>query len=61
MNINDFHGFGFSAYRSIAEQTVKIGPLKKINFIIGQNNTGKSNLDLKPMMEKLRTFIASCN
>lgn len=44
MNINDFHGFVFSAYRSIAEQTVKIGPLKKINFIIGQNNTGKSNI-----------------
>ncbi|MEQ9968734.1 MULTISPECIES: AAA family ATPase [Pectobacterium] len=44
MDINDFQGFGFSAYRSIGEQTVKIGPLKKINFIIGQNNTGKSNI-----------------
>lgn len=44
MDINDFQGFGFSAYRSIGEQTVKIGPLKKINFIIGRNNTGKSNI-----------------
>lgn len=44
MDINDFQGFGFSAYRSIGKQIVKIGPLKKINFIIGQNNTGKSNI-----------------
>lgn len=39
-----FKGFGFSGYRSIGEQTVRIGPLKKINFIIGQNNAGKSNI-----------------
>jgi len=44
MDVNDFQGFGFSGYRSIGEQTVKIGPIKKINFIIGQNNTGKSNI-----------------
>lgn len=44
MDIDDFQGFGFSAYRSIGEQMVKIGPLKKMNFIIGQNNTGKSNI-----------------
>lgn len=44
MDVNEFKGFGFSGYRSIDEHAVKIGPLKKINFIIGQNNTGKSNI-----------------
>ena len=37
-------GFGFSGYRSFGEDLAKIGPLKKVNFIIGQNNTGKSNI-----------------
>jgi AAA15 family ATPase/GTPase len=37
-------GFGFSGYRSIGNQLVKIAPLKKVNFIIGKNNTGKSNI-----------------
>lgn len=44
MNINDFYGFGFAGYRSVNEDLVKIAPLKKINFIIGQNNAGKSNI-----------------
>ncbi|MCU6676842.1 AAA family ATPase [Leclercia tamurae] len=44
MNINDFFGFGFAGYRSINEDLVKIAPLKKINFIIGQNNAGKYNI-----------------
>lgn len=44
MNINNFYGFGFAGYRSISENLVKIAPLKKINFIIGQNNSGKSNI-----------------
>jgi len=38
------NGFGFSGYRSIGEKLVKIGPLKKVNLIIGQNNVGKSNV-----------------
>ncbi|ASF48146.1 hypothetical protein CEK71_19915 [Methylovulum psychrotolerans] len=38
------NGFGFSGYRSFGNDLVKIGPLKKINFIIGQNNVGKSNI-----------------
>jgi predicted ATPase len=37
-------GFGFSGYRSIGDKLVKIGPLKKVNLIIGQNNVGKSNI-----------------
>lgn len=44
MDVNDFQGFGFSGYSRIGEQTVKIEPLKKVNFIIGQNNTSKSNI-----------------
>jgi len=38
------NGFGFSGYRSFGDELVKIGPLKKINMIIGQNNVGKSNI-----------------
>ncbi|MEA5451006.1 ATP-binding protein [Leptolyngbya sp. CCNP1308] len=38
------NGFGFSNYRSFGEETAKIAPLRKINFIIGQNNSGKSNI-----------------
>ncbi len=39
-----FNGFAFSGYRSIGDELVKIAPLKKINLIIGQNNSGKSNI-----------------
>ncbi|CQH31643.1 AAA family ATPase [Yersinia enterocolitica] len=41
---NMLRGFAFSGYRSIGDNLVKISPLKKINFIIGQNNIGKSNI-----------------
>lgn len=44
MSIDNFNGFGFSGYRSIGNELVKICPLKKINFVIGQNNAGKSNV-----------------
>ncbi len=37
-------GFGFSGYRSIGNDLIKIAPLKKVNLIIGQNNVGKSNI-----------------
>ncbi|GLQ33316.1 AAA family ATPase [Litoribrevibacter albus] len=37
-------GFGFSGYRSVGDELIKIGPLKKVNLIIGQNNVGKSNI-----------------
>jgi len=37
-------GFGFSMYRSFGPEAQRIGPLKKVNFLIGQNNSGKSNV-----------------
>jgi len=37
-------GFGFSGYRSFGDKLAVIAPLKKINFIIGKNNSGKSNV-----------------
>jgi AAA15 family ATPase/GTPase len=37
-------GFGFSGFRSIGDELVKIAPLKKINLLVGQNNSGKSNI-----------------
>ena len=37
-------GFGFSGYRSVGDDLAKINPLKRINLIIGQNNSGKSNI-----------------
>ncbi|NVZ52770.1 ATP-binding protein [Pseudomonas sp. B6002] len=37
-------GFGFSGYRSVGDKLIKLAPLKKVNFIIGQNNIGKSNI-----------------
>ena len=37
-------GFGFSGYRSFGNKLTKICPLKKVNLIIGKNNTGKSNI-----------------
>ncbi|MDD2865250.1 MAG: AAA family ATPase [Methylococcales bacterium] len=39
-----FLGFGFSGYRNVGDELVLIAPLKKINLIIGQNNSGKSNI-----------------
>lgn len=37
-------GFGLSGYRSFGEELAMISPLKKVNFIIGKNNSGKSNI-----------------
>ena len=39
-----FYGFAFAGYRSIGTAMAKIAPLRKINFIVGQNNSGKSNI-----------------
>ena len=36
-------GIGISGYRSFGKEVQQIGPFKKINLIIGQNNSGKSN------------------
>lgn len=37
-------GFMISGYRSFGKTPQKIGPLGKINLMIGQNNSGKSNV-----------------
>lgn len=37
-------GFGISQYRSFGKDIQRIGPLERINFFIGQNNSGKSNI-----------------
>ena len=37
-------GFGISGYRSLGNEIQLIGPCNKINFLIGQNNSGKSNI-----------------
>ncbi|MFI8580283.1 ATP-dependent nuclease [Ectopseudomonas khazarica] len=38
------NGFGFSGYRSFGDRLNKVSPLKKVNLIIGKNNSGKSNI-----------------
>ena len=37
-------GFGFSGYRSFGEELQLFGPCTKVNLLIGQNNSGKSNV-----------------
>lgn len=37
-------GFGIGGFRSFGKNIQRIGPCKKINFLIGQNNSGKSNI-----------------
>jgi len=38
------YGFGISYFRSFGEEEQVLGPFKKINVIIGRNNSGKSNV-----------------
>lgn len=37
-------GFGLAGYRSFGPDLQSIGPCQKINLLIGQNNSGKSNI-----------------
>jgi recombinational DNA repair ATPase RecF len=37
-------GLGLSGYRSFSGSLQEIGPFAKINLLIGQNNSGKSNV-----------------
>jgi len=37
-------GFGVAGYRSFGEQMQYVGPLDKVNLVVGQNNAGKSNV-----------------
>lgn len=53
-------GFGFAGYRSFGNELALIAPLKKINFIIGQNNSGKSNI-LKFLNEQFPYIIKKIN
>lgn len=36
-------GFGMAEYRSFGPEIQRVGPCRKINLLIGQNNSGKSN------------------
>jgi len=56
--MDEFKGFMFNNYRSIGNDSVAIYPLKKMNFIIGQNNIGKSNI-VRFLNEKLRKIHAN--
>lgn len=38
------HGFGISNFRSFGDDVQYVGPLKKFNIVIGENNSGKSNV-----------------
>lgn len=49
-------GIGIDGYRSLGSPIQLIGPLKKINLFIGQNNSGKSNI-LLFLADHLRQFI----
>ncbi len=52
-----FHGISIKNFRSIGEEPVVIQPWKKCNILIGQNNSGKSNiLRAIPKMFDLSTF-----
>ena len=48
-------GFAFSGYRSFGGGKVVIAPLKKINFLIGANNSGKSNV-MRLLNEQSKIF-----
>lgn len=37
-------GFGIGGYRSFGQELQRIGPLEKVNLLVGQNNSGKSNV-----------------
>ncbi|MBY8157928.1 AAA family ATPase [Vibrio fluvialis] len=48
-------GFSFSGYRSFGGEKAVIAPLKKINFLIGSNNSGKSNV-MRLICEQTKIF-----
>ena len=53
-------GFGIAGYTSFGSTVQRLGPFRKINLFIGQNNSGKSNLllFLKHHYEQLITSIS---
>ena len=53
-------GFGISNYRSFGPEPQLIGPCGKMNLIVGQNNSGKSNV-LRFLSEHYSGLIDSLN
>lgn len=49
-------GFAVACYRSFGKEVQKFAPLKKINLIIGQNNSGKSNV-LRLLKNHYSTYL----
>ena len=44
MKAQPIHGFGIGGYKSFSGEPQLVGPFKKINIFIGENNSGKSNV-----------------
>ncbi|WP_082133596.1 ATP-binding protein [Vogesella sp. EB] len=55
-----FLGFGFAGFRSYGNDITKVGPLNKINFIIGANNSGKSNI-ISFLIKNYNLLLHKCN
>jgi predicted ATP-dependent endonuclease of OLD family len=53
-------GLGLAGYKSFGSEVQKIGPFKKINLFIGQNNSGKSNI-LTFLTRHYKTALDSAN
>lgn len=51
-------GVAFNGYRSFGKEPQRIGPFEKINFFIGQNNSGKSNI-LSWLHEYFHKFLGA--
>jgi chromosome segregation ATPase len=52
------HGFSLAGYRSFGPNLQRFGPCSKINLIVGQNNSGKSNV-LRFICTKYNELAAS--
>lgn len=50
-------GLGISSYRSFGDDLQFIGPCKQINILIGQNNSGKSNI-LRFLTDHYRNMVS---
>lgn len=53
-------GIALSGFRSFGKELQKIGPLKKINLIIDQNNSGKSNV-LLFLKDHYKDIVSLCS
>src|SRR6266436_3045681 len=48
-------GFGIAGYRSFGKAEQRFGPCSRINLLVGQNNSGKSNV-LRFLQDRYRFF-----